>query len=747
MRTDVLGSGSRGRVELYAHTPNQAGGWHSLEAHLRGTAELARRHAQPIGPEAATLAYYAGLWHDLGKCSSRFQQYLRDQAAGIGRKGEGGDHKHAGAVHISGACGPLALLIDGHHGGLPTLTSVKAGLPAWRGEAHVQQALETARASMGDVLAQPGSLRTPNHVNTPLASEFFLRLLFSCLVDADSLDTEAHADPSQSASRAGMDSETVMRDLWERFSADQEQLMAGSERSHVNRIRERIYRAAMAHAKQPTGFFRLTVPTGGGKTRVGLGFGLRHAVAHGLRRVIFAVPYTTITEQTAAVYRGIFGNQAGIVLEHHSAVVSEDPSDGHSPTETWRRLAAENWDAPVIVTTTVQLFESLLGNGRTACRKLHNLVGSVIVLDEAQTLPARLLTPLLDVLLELVRHYRVSVVFCTATQPPFQLIKGFGAISDARELAPDPPTLFRQLARVSYDLPARDVTSSWQDVAARMREAPQALAIVNTKKDALALLDALDDPEALHLSTLLCGAHRRVVLETVRRHLERGEPCRLVATQVVEAGVDLDFPLVLRAFGPLDSIIQAAGRCNREGKLDGPGQVVIFTPAEGGLPPGEYTVRTGNTRTVLAQLDVELDAPATVERCYRLFFSDINTDKEQVQGHRQALDYPETARCARLIEDDTLSVVVRYRGPGGTDTRVDALLDQLKRWPQRVRALQRSLQPYVVNIRRREAEGALAGLIEEVVPGLGVLVWRGTYDARVRGLQPRPEFDADALVI
>lgn len=737
-------------MELYAHTPNQAGDWHSLEAHLRGTAELARHHALPLGPEAAAMAYYAGLWHDLGKCGSRFQQYLRDQAAGIGRKGEGGDHKHAGAVHIARSCGPLALLVDGHHGGLPARDGVTLALTAWRAEPHVQEALEVARILLPSLFASPGPLAVPASIRSdPLAAELLLRLVYACLVDADSLDTEAHADAGQGAMRSApmVGNVRSLDGLWERFSANQERFMAASDSSPVNRLREHIYRAAMAHATQPTGFFRLTVPTGGGKTRVGLGFGLRHALAHDLRRVIFAVPYTTITDQTAAVYRDIFDDEAGIVLEHHSAVVREDVSDGQSPAETWRRLAAENWDAPIIVTTTVQLFESLLGNGRTACRKLHNLVGSVIVLDEAQTLPARLLTPLLDVLCELVRHYHVSVVFCTATQPPFQVIKGFEAIAHARELAPDPPALFRQLARVTYDLPPRGVTSSWQDVAACMREAPQALAIVNTKRDALALLDALDDPQALHLSTLLCGAHRRVVLETVRRRLAPGQPCRLVATQVVEAGVDLDFPLVLRAFGPLDSIIQAAGRCNREGKLHGPGKVLVFTPAEGGLPPGEYTVRTGSTRTVLAQLDDALDAPATVERCYRLFFADTNTDEEQVQVQRKAFDYPETARRARLIQDDTIAVVVRYRGPDGADTRVDALLDELSRRPQRVRALQRQLQPYVVNIRRREAEGALAGLIEEVVPGLGVQVWRGTYDARVRGLQPRPEFDADALVI
>lgn len=744
---------------LYAHTPNQSGAWHLLAEHLQGTAALARGFAEAMGAEAAQLAYYAGLWHDLGKSHPRFQQYLRDQHQGIGRKGEGRDHKGAGCVHVEPTCDWLAFLIAGHHGGLLSQADVRAKLENWRGPAsHVPDALNHARAALGPLLDPPAEpLPLPPGVQTSREVELFLRLLFACLVDADFLDTEAHFDPERTERRAASG---VTREHWERFAADQEALIARSGAAaaasagtaqEVHGVRAAVYRAAVAAAGQPPGFFRLTVPTGGGKTRVGLAFGLRHALQHGLRRVIFAVPYTSITEQTAQTYRGIFGEGSGVVLEHHSAVAGDEDAENPPQAELWRRLAAENWDSPVIVTTTVQLFESLLGKNTSACRKLHNLVGSVIVLDEAQTLPARLLTPLLDVLRELVRRYRVSVVFCTATQPAFEAVPGFEEIARATEIAPDPPRLFAALKRVRYDWPAPSSTLTGEEVAELMRQEIQALAIVNTRKAALALLDALDDPEAVHLSTLLCGAHRRDALAAVRERLRRGRPCRLVATQVVEAGVDLDFPLVLRALGPLDSVVQAAGRCNREGLLGREGgRLVVFEPADGGMPPDAYRVGADQTRLLLADGAPDADDPATVQRYYRLLFGILRggADGPRVQALRASLDYPAVAVEARLIKDDTVPVVVRYRGAEGDDDRVDALLERLRRpRPGFSRFLLRELQPYVVNVRRREAaEYERQRLMQEVMPGLGVREWLGRYDP-VRGLVPRLEIDADRLVV
>jgi CRISPR-associated endonuclease/helicase Cas3 len=471
-------------------------------------------------------------------------------------------------------------------------------------------------------------LPIPPQVDTDrLAAEVFLRMLFSALVDADFLDTEAHFQEAgqevRQAARIGLE------ELWRRLEQSQQWLMAGCS-GPVAQARREIYDYCLAAAGSPPGLFRLTVPTGGGKTRSGMAFALRHALLHGMQRIIVAVPFISITEQTAEVYREIFeagDDQTPVVLEHHSAFLLQE-EDEFSPRAQWTRLAAENWDAPIIVTTTVQLFESLFGNSPSTTRKLHRLARSVIILDEAQALPPHLLTPILDVLGRLCTDYGSSVVFSTATQPAFETIQAFAGIA-ATEIVPQPERYFAALKRVRYEW-YTERALSWDEVAALIKDEPQVLVVLNTKADALALLDALGDPAALHLSTLLCGAHRRHVIREVKRRLVAGEPCRLVSTQVIEAGVDLDFPLVLRALGPLDSVIQAAGRCNREGKLPC-GRVIVFRPQDGGLPPGAYKAAAGITARIQAEGHADPDDPAFARRYFRLLYETIDTDREEIQ--------------------------------------------------------------------------------------------------------------------
>ncbi len=711
----------------YAHSANSLGQRQDLAVHLRGVADLAASFAAPLG--AGEAARWLGLWHDLGKFHPDFQQYLLASEAGSARR-RGPDHKAAGARVAARRLGPLALLIQGHHGGMCSLAELQGWL-SQRGEA---EAAVEAAARAGATVEPAGVITLPPQVeHDPLAADLFMRLLFSCLVDADYLDTELHFAGGKAARRGAQAS---VGELWAALERAQTGF-SGQDDGAVARARHEVYEHCLRAAEEPAGLFRLTVPTGGGKTRSGMAFALRHALLHGQERVIVAIPFISITEQTADVYRQIFEVTPGgpqVVLEHHSEALR--PEDDEEGDGAWARLAAENWDTPIIVTTTVQLFESLFANRPGKARKLHRLANSVIILDEAQALPPHLLDPILDALGGLVRHYNTSVVLSTATQPAFDAIPAFGSLP-AREIVPAPERYFTALRRVRYEW-RLDPPLAWADVAALMAGEPQALAVVNTKADALALLEALADPSALHLSTLLCGAHRRQVIAEVGRRLAEGEPCRLVSTQVVEAGVDLDFPLVLRALAPLDAMIQAAGRCNREGRLQA-GRVIVFAPQEGHLPAGAYRAGAGITGALLSRSDVDLYAAAAPAAYYEQLFETIATDREGIQALRRGLDFPEVARRFRMIDDDSESVVVRY-GPEEERSETGRLLDALRGHPRDARRILRALQPYVVSVRRRDAERwRRAGLISEVGPGLGE--WLGEYDpvCGLVGHDPQPE--------
>ncbi len=744
---------------MYAHSRNDAGVRHDLRTHLQDVAALAREYAGSFG--GGEFAELAGLLHDIGKMSPEFQAYLAANEREPGKKHRTVDHKGAGTLASLPHNPLLAFLIQGHHGGLPDSGSLRSRLKDLTRNPDLRPLLEHAQSAglLPPAATDPDAL-LPAFVQTDeTACEFFLRMAFSALVDADCLDTERHFTPAD----AGMRGETpAMADLAEALRAAQATL-SGQKPDPVNTVRDEVYRACLASAPLPPGFFRLTVPTGGGKTRSGLAFALEHALAHGQQRVIVAVPFLTITDQTAHVFRDLFPEERA-VLEHHSGVqVSEDEQNTEAPAERWRRLSTQNWDAPLIVTTTVQLFESLLGRSTTACRKLHRLANSVIILDEVQTLPPTLLAPILSVLEELAAHYNTTVVLCTATQPAFAHAPGFSGLRDVREIVPEPARHFRALRRVRYHWPAAGETWDWPEVAERMQAAPQALAILNTKADALALLDALGDDRALHLSTLLCGAHRRDVLALVRQRLTSGAHCRLVSTQVVEAGVDIDFPLVLRAMGPLDRIVQAAGRCNREGLLP-EGTVVVFNTVEGHLPRGPYRTSTDRTRGLLRGDTPDLDDPAIFEAYFASLFDLLNLDGHDIQTLRRTFAYETVAETFRMIDDDTTPVLVRYAGLdeagqaelraaghalGNHQERFATLLEEITALQYRKgsfgtgRRLWQRAQPYLVSLRRRELkEAQQSGLVRELEGGF--MLWEGDYDL-VRG--PVGQIDPERFFI
>lgn len=751
-----------------AHTPSkeQPDTWHLLSEHLSNVANLAKELAGKFG--AGELGYYAGLWHDLGKYNPDFQQYLEQcyeaSVSNSQKRVRGPHHAIYGAILAAQVCKPIASLIYGHHAGLQGFSFIKNELssnnPVWKDS--YQKVLESANQDLEGLVPDiDWRISLTNIPQDRLSGEVFLRMLFSCLIDADYLDTEEHFE-----GKSRKKPETSIANLWSTFEESHEDFLdtISDRTTLVNQIREQVYQACFSAAEQKPGVFRLSVPTGGGKTLSGLGFALRHAMQNHYERVIVAIPYTSIIEQTVKVYRDIFGFEA--VLEHHSSVKDEwsknnqnsqfQSQEGATNLQAQTRLATQNWDAPLIVTTTVQLFESLFANRPSRCRKLHNLIGSVIVLDEVQTLPIALLSPIRSVLEELVERYKVSVVYCTATQPPIAgknpYFDGFKPefVRDIIE-SKQSQKHFTALKRVEYEQPSEAWT--WEKLAEDLQDKQQALVILNTRKNALSVLDALgitaierfslsgyeeevnmtlNESPILHLSTLLCGAHRRAVLDEVRRRLKFKEDCLLISTQVVEAGVDVDFPLVYRAMGPLDRIVQAAGRCNREGKIPEGGRVVIFEPADGKTPSGEYGKAVQTTKRLLQESDLDLHNPNIFEAYFQSLYQIEQRDKYGIQDLREKHNYQKVAEEFRLIKDDTMPVVIRY------NDEVNTLLAEISQrglWSRD----RRRLQPYIVNLPRYEFQKSTTR--EELVTDFWV--WNGIYDP-IRGI-PIGHDPGDAL--
>lgn len=670
---------------FFAHSANRAHRWHGLSEHLQSVADMARTFCSPFRQELAEEYALAGLLHDLGKYGDRFQARLHGQDSGL-------DHWSAGAqtALLSHQAVAAALAIEGHHVGLqpgnknalrrllPPSLSQRHPLNLTLTDENTPRLLERAGAD-GLNPARPEN-KTLTHCGQAVAAMLDVRILFSALVDADFLDTEAHFEGNEQGKcyrpeGPALDATAAIAAL----DAYMERLRAGSRADpKVRESRESLWTAAVAAGAKPLGRFTLTAPTGSGKTFAMLRFALEHARQHGLRRIVLAVPFLTVIEQTAREYRKVFASfPQHFILEHHSLAglgAEKSGSDNETGDERQRRLLAENWDAPIVLTTNVQLLESLFSNRPGACRKLHNLTEAIILFDEAQSLPQHLAVPTLAALSHLSSAYRSSVVFATATQPAFDTLDE-RVKKDAtqgwrpEEVVPGHPQLFENLKRVEVRWPAPGETLDWSIVADGLRSLDQVLCVVNLKRHAQALLKLLpDDGGAFHLSTNLCAGHRAAVLENVRARLKLAKPCRLISTQCVEAGVDLDFPCVYRAMAPLEAVAQAAGRCNREGRLSADSEVVVFDPVEDGdwrrrYPTHAYYQATAVTQTMLAQAGhLEINNPAIFRDYYRRLY-DLNHPASQnadLNDAIQALDFPEVARRYRLIEQDAIQVLVPW---------------------------------------------------------------------------------------
>ena len=687
----------------FAHSENDHGQRHLLKEHLGCVSALAGKFA--AGTAWQDEAVLAGLLHDLGKFGDLFQARLQGKEAGL-------DHWSSGAVAALQHYGALvaALAIEGHHIGLQAAApgvlaqrfkTVLAGAsPLGQhirlSDGDLSRLLDRAKLD-GLMLAKPDQPVIPLQPNAwqyAIARMLDVRMLFSSLVDADFLDTEAHFNGGPEgkwyrleglpldAGRAALALDHYMT------KSVRPARQQGQSSDDVAQTRAQLWDAVTEAAAQPTGVFSLTAPTGSGKTLAMLQFALAHAKQNDLKRIVLAVPYLSIIEQTAREYRRVFADDPEFfILEHHSlagAGAEQSDLNKHDDAERQRRLHSENWDAPIIITTNVQVLESLFSNRPSACRKLHRLRDAVILFDEAQSLPQHLAVPTLAALSHLASGYNSSVVFATATQPAFDTLDAAvckHAVSgwQPAEIVPGHAAMFARLKRVDVQWPKADESFTWDALAVTLRAAatPQVLCVLNLKRHTHALLKAMEGADGLfHLSTNLCTTHRRAVLDEVRKRLDPANPlpCRLVSTQCVEAGVDLDFPLVYRAMAPLEAVAQAAGRCNREGRMNRMGmlgQVRVFDPEldtselKRMFPTFAYFQATAVTASLLRENhgDLNINDPEVFRRYYHALYglsrpADQNLD---LTNAITGLDFPEIARRYRLIDQDSIQIVVPWK--------------------------------------------------------------------------------------
>jgi CRISPR-associated endonuclease/helicase Cas3 len=705
--------------EFYAHSrdgkPREE--WHRLEDHLTRVAEMARRFGNEFN--AGDWAYLAGLWHDLGKYSEEFQARLltaSDSDTHIETKPTRPDHSTAGAQHAYRSLKDkgklIAYAIAGHHAGLPDGKTNEAACLAIRLQKNVP-----------DYSIAPAQILKRMNFELPFPMDkkricfqlsFFTRMIFSCLVDADFLDTEDFMDPEKSAWRKGYAELPALEGNLKQYM---DHLSAHVPATKINEFRKSILNQCLVAAEREPGLFSLTVPTGGGKTLASLAFALKHAVKYKLKRIIYVIPYTSIIEQNAGVFRQVFGEES--VLEHHS---NFEPSQ----EDQWSRLAAENWDAPLIVTTNVQFFESLFGVRSSRCRKLHNIAGSVVILDEAQMLPVPLLKPSLEALKELASSYRTTILLCTATQPSLSKSPKFeNGLEGVREIVADPAALYEEFKKIDLTYMSTVLDT---ELAEKLRSYRQVLCIVNTRRHARKIYELIGKEEGnFHLSALMCPAHRTEVIWKIRQTLQEGGLCRVISTQLIEAGVDIDFPVVFRSLSGIDSIAQAAGRCNREGRLPQNGEVYVFMP-EKGLPPGYFRQTAETSEEVMRHHSNPLTLEAVDEYFRTLYWlKGERLDEFQIladlsEGIRTG-DFPfrRVEEKFKIIKDGSEPIIIPW------DANAEKLIDEL-RFSDYPASAARKVQRYTIQVPPRVLYGLLSGgAVERLHEQYNILINRDIY--------------------
>ncbi|MBU0699702.1 CRISPR-associated helicase Cas3' [bacterium] len=723
-------------TEYYAHSENQQGEKHSMSKHLCSTAMLTESFS--CQENYKTIFKLTGLLHDLGKYQTAFQYYL----ANGGKRGS--------VPHAAWGAGyarlhrilEASIAIDGHHKGLPDNSAWKSDTePFKRGEIpEFECVIKTFLNDTGINEADIKQLDSLTFTDL-LQREIFTRYLFSALTDSDWLSTEEHFEQSKFKMRIGdtLPIDTMINKLEDEFSKK-------SKEGEINQLRNDVRNQVIQKADMPSGFYSLALPTGMGKTLTSMAWALRHAKKNELKRIIIVLPYINIIDQTAQVLKTIFGDEW--VLEHHSSYNenekdTQDDTEDCSSIQERKKLACENWDYPIIVTTTVQFFESLFSNRRSQCRKIHNIAESVVIFDEVQTLPKEVILPTLQMLKDVQAVMKTSFLFCTATQPAFEKRQGFDGIKGICPLIDDPTTLYEKTKRVEYHLLNNLDSIDYSGLLEAVIQAGDAsLVIFNTKKATLEFYNCTKNLEnwekKYHLSTAMCPTHRKEVIKNIRDNLEAKKKILVVSTQLIEAGVDFDFPVVFRAMAPLEVVIQSAGRCNREGKLDGPGRVFLFKLQDSGMPDKTYAACAGHAEEFIKQDISQLHGHKLFNEYYaQVMQLYVDPDKYKINEARKQFNFKTVSDGYHIIQAITKGLYIYNYSDESRQ-----LLHSLEYKEFLSRDDFRKMQQFTVQVYKYFI--FQNSKMCKIMPQ-GFMVWYGNYDQET-GISVSP-IEADKLVV
>lgn len=725
--------------ELISHIRTNSEGeikaYQSLEEHSLGVANYANEFANEFG--MGSWGYLIGILHDKGKEKRDFQNYILDMNGIPGHKNwtqHGKQHAYVGGIIAKKLYGLSAYNII-----INQIVSHHTGLHDYD---EIENIINQDIPSEVNTNIEKTILGVPNFKIQAADYHHLARMLFSCLVDADFLDTEEFMDEASSALRKN---KATLNDLLPLLEDKLKELKSKADLSDVNVIRNKVLQQCIKMADTSIGFYSLTVPTGGGKTLSSLAWAMKHAIRNGQKRIIIAIPYTSIIVQTASVLRSIFGEEN--VLEHHSNVNPEQIKDENLQEKM--KLATENWDYPIIVTTNVQLFESMFGNKPSVCRKLHNIVNSVVILDEVQTLPMDYLQPVVDSMKSFNKMFDVSFLFTTASQPVLSgLIEGcnpratFKGIDQIAEIIPDDFKLHDKLRRVKLSIYKEGKT--YDEVAELLSKHKRVLCIVNTRRDAKELYKRLpQEGVTLHLSKMMCPEHICETIDTIKNSLkkESNEIIRIVSTQLIEAGVDMDFPVVFREEAGLDSILQAAGRCNREGKQESSITFVFSLSKERPLPKGEMQ-DANNARLNIGECQ-DWFAPDTMTSYFKQLYCRQNSfdvkDIKHYLYNPKELCFATAAKEFQMIDDNGINVVICWKNS------IELVQQLIEISPSYL--LMKKLAKYMVNINKTDFNTlANMGVISEKKEGLFVVDYKQQYDERI-GLLTDNNWANESIII